>query len=154
MALDDGSVPVLFTDSKKTFAMIKPDGALYTAAIIRIIRHHRFHIFGRKLLMMSQPQAEVIYQEHAHEPWFRQLIQYITGGPVTAMVLGHQDKDPVTYWREVLGDTDPNQAAADSIRGQFGKGQFLPMNIAHGSATPDDAKREVSLIFSGLELIV
>lgn len=134
-----------------TLAMIKPDGALYTEVIIQIIKNHRFDIYERKLFMMPRSLARALYREHAKEPWFGQLIQYVTGGPVTAMALSHPDKDPIVYWREVLGNTDPNQAAADSIRGQFGKGKFLPMNIAHGSATLADAEREIPLVILGLD---
>ncbi len=134
--------------AEKTLAIIKPDAmaAGFNDAIIEHIKKNGFTVVEQKEANLSQEQAEGFYAEHKERPFFPELVTFMTSGPVTLMVL---EKDgAIKAWRDLMGATDPAEAAEGTIRKMFGasKGE----NATHGSDSPESAAREVAFFFPEL----
>src|SRR5881227_1274113 len=99
-----------------------------------------------KHMLVDRDLAERHYAEHREKPFFRELVQFITGGPLVAMVL--EGYEAVTAARQVIGATNPLEAAPGSIRGDFGL--EVQTNLVHGSDSPESAERETKLFFPEL----
>jgi nucleoside-diphosphate kinase len=134
-----------------TFAIIKPDAVsrYYTGDIIKRIESSGLHISGMRLIHLTRAQAEAFYDVHRERPFFSSLCDYMTSGPVVVMALSGDDA--VLRWRQLMGATNPVDAAPGTIRKDFG--QNIEQNAAHGSDGPETAAREVSFFFSRLDLV-
>jgi len=136
---------------ERTYLMVKPDGVQrnLVGEIITRFEKRGFKIVGLKMLRISRELAEKHYGEHVGKPFFEPLVQYITSGPVVAMVI--EGKDAVSAAREMMGATNPLKAAPGTIRG--GYGIDIGRNVIHGSDSPASAAREIALFFKEDELI-
>lgn len=129
----------------KTFLMIKPDGVQRNliGPIVSRLENKGFKIAGAKLMNVSEDLAKTHYQEHQDKPFFGELVDFITSGPVFAMVL--EGENVISTARLVVGSTNPQEAAPGTIRGDFGL--TVGKNIIHGSDSPESAEREIGLFF-------
>ncbi|MGQ9825121.1 MAG: nucleoside-diphosphate kinase [Desulfotomaculales bacterium] len=135
---------------ERTFFMIKPDGVQrnLVGEIISRIEAKGLKIVALKMLQIERATAERHYAEHRGKPFFEPLIAYITSGPVVAMVL--EGKEAVRVTREMMGATNPLQAALGTIRAAYGLD--TGRNVVHGSDSPASAKREIELFFAPEEI--
>lgn len=137
--------------SERTFAIIKPDAvaAGNTGAILALIEQNGFKILGLKRIRLSQAQAENFYGVHRERGFFASLVTFMTEGPVVVLAL--ERDDAVAKWRELMGATNPANAAEGTIRKLFA--QSIERNSAHGSDAPETAAVEIPFFFSGSELL-
>lgn len=135
---------------ERTFLMVKPDGVQRNVIgeIVSRFEKKGFQLMGAKLMIISKELAEKHYQEHADKPFFGGLVEFITSGPVFAMVW--EGSNVVQAARNMMGTTNPVNAAPGTIRGDFGIN--LSMNIIHGSDSVENAKREIALFFDEEEI--
>lgn len=136
---------------ERTFLMVKPDGVQrgLVGEIIARFERRGFQLVGLKMMEITKELAENHYGEHKEKPFFRPLVDYITSAPVVAMVW--QGKEVITTAREMMGATNPLQAAPGTIRGTYGVD--TGRNIIHGSDSPASAQREIGLFFKSDELL-
>ena len=136
---------------ERTYAMIKPDGVKrgLTGELIKRIEQKGFRIVGLKQIVISRETAETHYGEHQGKPFFDGLVNFITGGPVVAMVL--EGENAILEWRKMMGATNPKDAAPGTIRGDFAT--TMDENVAHGSDAPETAEREIGIFFTPDELL-
>ena len=136
---------------ERTFVMVKPDGVQRQLAgkIIGAFERRGLKIVGLKLLRITPELAGRHYAEHQGKPFFQGLVDFITSGPVVAMVL--EGKNSVAMVREMMGATDPLKAAPAAIRGKYGID--IGRNVVHGSDSPASAEREIALFFKPEELL-
>lgn len=134
-----------------TFSMIKPDATKrnLTGKINSYLEDAGLKIVAQKMVMLTRYQAENFYQEHSNRPFFEDLVSYIISGPVVLQVL--KGKDAVTLNRKIMGSTDPQDAAAGTIRKDFGNS--IEENSIHGSDNQDSAKREIKFFFATHEIV-
>jgi nucleoside-diphosphate kinase len=140
-------------DTERTFVMVKPDGVQrgLTGEIISRFEDRGLQLVGAKFMQIDQDLAEEHYGEHADKPFFDGLVDFITSGPVMAMVW--EGQDAVRQVRGMMGETDPADSAPGTIRGDFGLD--LGRNVIHGSdhEDPGSNEREISLFFDEDELV-
>ncbi len=136
---------------EKTFLMVKPDGVQreLIGEIVSRFEKKGFQLIGAKLMNISNDLAAEHYGEHKERPFFGELVEFITSGPVFAMVW--QGENVIATARQMMGATNPADAAPGTIRGDFGV--TVGKNIIHGSDSPESAKREIGLFFNESELI-
>lgn len=136
---------------ERTFAIIKPDAfkAGNGGKIIDRIYEEGFAIVGLKKLYLSKVEAEGFYYVHKDKPFFDELTEFMSSGPCIVMVLEAQGA--IQKWRDLMGATNPEDAAEGTLRRQFGT--FVGENATHGSDAPETAAFEISYFFSGLELL-
>ena len=136
---------------ERTFAMIKPDAvaAGQTGQILAIVEENGFRIVAMRRLRMSLKQAEGFYEVHKGRPFYNSLVAFMTEGPVVVMVL--EREDAVKKWRDVMGATNPVNAAEGTVRKRFA--QSIERNCSHGSDAPETAAVEVGFFFSASELL-
>ena len=133
---------------EKTYGMIKPHAVKtgLTGEILTRIEKEGFVIVGLKKMQMSKELAELFYAIHREKPFFGELVENITAGPVVAMVL---EKDgAIAAWRELMGATNPAEAAENTLRALYAVS--IGENAVHGSDAPDTAESEAGLIFPEL----
>ncbi len=132
-------------DKQQTFIMVKPDGVRrrLVGEVIKRIEAKGYDIREMKLFTMDDTLAKKHYAEHVDKPFFGELVSFITSGPVVAMVV--EGPDAVLGMRQLMGATNPLEAAPGSIRGDYAS--FISENIVHGSDSPESAEREVNLFF-------
>lgn len=135
---------------ERTFIAIKPDGVQrgLISEIIGRFEKKGFTLVGLKLLNVSRELAEQHYDVHREKPFFKGLVEFITSGPVVAMVW--QGDGVVASARKIIGVTNPLSAEPGTIRGDFGVS--IGRNIIHGSDAVETAQREISLWFKEEEL--
>jgi nucleoside-diphosphate kinase len=135
---------------ERTFLAVKPDGVQrgLVGNIIGRFEAKGFQLVALKLVKVSAELAEKHYGEHRERPFFPGLVEFITSGPVVAMVW--EGKGVVASSRKIIGITNPLNADNGTIRGEFGID--IGRNIIHGSDAPETAEREISLWFSPDEL--
>jgi len=135
---------------ERTFLAVKPDGVQrkLVGEIIRRFEARGFQLVGLKLMAVKRELAEQHYGEHKEKPFFPGLVDFITSGPVVAMVW--QGKGVVAAARKMIGATNPLNSEPGTIRGDYGID--IGRNIIHGSDAPETAQREISLWF-GEELL-
>ena len=133
-----------------TFAMIKPDAVRAGNAgnIIQRINDNGFAIRAMKLIHMTKPIAEGFYAVHRERPFFKALVEFMVSGPVMIQVL--EGMDAVTKNRDLMGATNPKEAARGTIRADFA--ESIDANAVHGSDAVDTAKSEIAYFFSSIEL--
>ncbi|MDQ7822884.1 MAG: nucleoside-diphosphate kinase [Candidatus Eremiobacteraeota bacterium] len=135
---------------ERTLLLIKPDavGRGLIGAITGRIEQKGLVVAALKLLTMTRAQAETLYAPHKGKGFYEPTVQYMTSGPIVAMVL--RGFDVISEVRALMGATNPRDAAPGSIRGDFG--QRVDRNCVHGSDSPESAQREIPIFFSGEEL--
>jgi len=135
---------------ERTFAIIKPNAFAdnNSGKIIDRILQEGFRIIGLKKLFLSQAEAEGFYHVHRERPFFGELTEFMASGPCIVMVL--EADNAIQQWRDLMGATNPAQAAPGTLRKEFGKS--LGENATHGSDAPETAAFEIGYFFSGLEL--
>ncbi|NJK59656.1 MAG: nucleoside-diphosphate kinase [Oscillatoriales cyanobacterium SM2_1_8] len=135
---------------ERTFIAIKPDGVQRSLVgeIIRRFEAKGFQLVGLKLVQVTRELAEKHYAEHRERSFFAGLVEFITSGPVVAMVW--EGKGVIAASRKAIGKTNPLDADLGTIRGDFGVD--LGRNIIHGSDAPDTAEREIALWFAPHEI--
>jgi nucleoside-diphosphate kinase len=136
---------------ERTFVLLKPDAVArrLTGEIIHRFERRGLKIVGMKLLQVTPELSKKHYAEHVSKPFYPLLEEFITAGPVVAMVL--EGPEAVAVVRTMLGPTNGRQAAPGTIRGDFGLSR--QMNLVHGSDGPEAAAREISLYFQPHELL-
>ncbi|EST56052.1 nucleoside diphosphate kinase [Brevibacillus panacihumi W25] len=136
---------------EKTFLMVKPDGVQrnLVGEIVSRFEKKGYQLVGAKLMTVSRELAEKHYAEHKERPFFGELVDFITSGPVFAMVW--QGNNVIANARSMMGKTNPADAASGTIRGDFATS--VGMNIIHGSDSPESAEREIALWFSNDEVL-
>jgi nucleoside-diphosphate kinase len=132
----------------RTLILVKPDGFARSLSGEIIARFERkgLKIVALRSMTVSRELAERHYAEHSERPFFGELVDFITSGPIVAMVL--EGKDAVRAARQVIGATDPLEAATGSIRGDFAIA--MGQNMVHGSDSQESAARESALFFGDL----
>jgi nucleoside-diphosphate kinase len=140
-------------DLERTFVMVKPDGVQrgLVGDIISRFEDRGLKLVGAKFMQIDQDLAEDHYGEHEDKSFFDDLVEFITAGPVMAMVV--EGQDAVSQVRTMMGETDPAESAPGTIRGDFGLD--LGRNVIHGSDDEDPGanEREIDLFFDEEELV-
>lgn len=136
---------------EKTFLMVKPDGVQRNliGEIVNRFEAKGFQLSAAKLMVIPNELAEQHYGEHKERPFFGELVDFITSGPVFAMVW--EGENVIAAARNMMGKTNPLEAAPGTIRGDFGV--TVGKNIIHGSDSPESAEREISLFFDESEIV-
>jgi len=141
----------MVVDKERTFCMIKPEGVArgLVGEILTRIEHKGYRIVALKMLRLTREMAEKHYAEHREKPFFRELVENITSGPVIAMVL--EGPGVISGLRKLMGATNPQEAAPGTIRGDYAleTGQ----NIIHGADSLASAEREINLYFRPEEIM-
>lgn len=134
--------------SERTLVLIKPDGVArgLVGEVIGRIERKGFRIVAMELRTLSREVAETHYGEHRDKPFFGDLVDFITGGPLVAAVI--EGPDAIVQWRNMMGATNPAKAEMGTIRGDLAT--EMQNNVTHGSDSPESAAREVALFFPGL----
>lgn len=137
--------------SNLTFGIIKPDAvrARNTGAIIQKILDTGFKIRGMKLIHQSLKQAEGFYAVHKERPFFGELTEFMSSG--ACVVLALEKENAVKAWRDLMGATNPAEAAEGTLRREFATS--IGENAVHGSDSEENAAIEISYFFSKLELV-
>lgn len=132
-------------DTQRTFIMVKPDGVQrgLVGEVLKRIESKGYAFKEMKLFTIDDDLAQRHYAEHADKPFFGELVTFITSGPVVAMVV--EGNDVVAGMRELMGATDPANAAPGTIRADLA--ESLSNNVVHGSDSPESAAREIDLFF-------
>jgi nucleoside-diphosphate kinase len=136
---------------ERTFGIIKPDAVAngHVGAILSMIKDAGFRVLGMKMQRLAKHEAEGFYAVHAARPFYAGLVTFMTEGPVVVMVL--EREDAIAKWRELMGATNPANAAEGTIRKKFAEN--IERNSAHGSDAPETAAQEIPFFFSTSELI-
>jgi nucleoside-diphosphate kinase len=134
-----------------TFSIIKPDATRrnLTGKINAVIEAAGLRIVAQKRIHMTQAQAEHFYGVHRERPFFAGLVAFMTSGPVVVQVL--QGENAVAAYREVMGATNPKNAAPGTIRAEFA--EDIEANSAHGSDSVENAAIEIGYFFAGCEIV-
>ena len=136
---------------ERTFSILKPDAvaAGHAGEILTMIEQAGFRIVGMRMLKLSQQQAEGFYAVHRERPFFASLVKFMTEGRIVALAL--EREDAVKKLREVMGATNPANAAEGTVRKLFA--ESIERNCIHGSDAPETAAVELSYFFSALDLL-
>jgi len=144
------SLAVMLSNNRKnnmqyTLSIIKPDATArnLTADINKFFTDKSLTVVAQKELLLSEEQAQNFYIEHKNRPFYGGLVEYMTSGPVVVQVL--KGEDAITKNREIMGATNPKNAAEGTIRKEFA--ESLERNSVHGSDSEESAKREISFFF-------
>lgn len=136
---------------EKTFLMVKPDGVQRNliGEIVGRFEKKGFQLVGAKLMQISNELAEQHYGEHKERPFFGELVDFITSGPVFAMVW--EGENVIATARQMMGATNPKDSQPGTIRGDYAV--IVGKNIIHGSDSSASAEREIALFFKEEELL-
>jgi len=139
-------------DNDFTFSIIKPNAVRTgkTGPILAMINEGGFEIAAMRMVRLTLPQAESFYAVHKGKPFYEGLIEFMTSGAVVVMILKHENA--VNEFRKLIGATDPNKAEPGTIRKTFAVS--VQMNAVHGSDSDENAIREASFFFSGIERFI
>jgi nucleoside-diphosphate kinase len=132
-----------------TFSIIKPNAVKNnnTGPILAMINKYGFRIAAMKMVSLTKIQAESFYSVHKAKPFFNDLVEFMTSGPVIVMILRHENA--VEEFRKLIGNTDPSKAEEGTIRKIYAKS--LQMNAVHGSDSFENAEKEADFFFSNFE---
>lgn len=135
---------------ERTFSIVKPDAVAKNniGAIYNRFEQAGLRVIAAKMLHMTQQQAEGFYAVHKERPFFKDLVKFMTSGPVMVQVL--EGENAILRNRELMGATDPKKAAPGTIRADFASD--VERNAVHGSDAPETAKVEIAYFFSDKEL--
>ncbi|MDX6197825.1 MAG: nucleoside-diphosphate kinase [Actinomycetota bacterium] len=133
---------------ERTLVLVKPDGVRRGLAgeVISRLERKGLTLVAMELRNLDREVAEEHYAEHAERPFFGELVEFITGGPLVALVVEGPNAVPAT--RRLMGVTNPVEATPGSIRGDYAL--EIGQNLVHGSDSPESAKREIGIFFPGL----
>ena len=136
---------------EKTLSIIKPDAVKrdLTGKIISMFEEKGLRVVAQKKIWLSKEQAGSFYDVHRDRPFFGELCEFMSSGPIVVQVL--QGNGAIELNREIMGATNPDQAEAGTIRKEFALS--MTENSAHGSDSPETAREEISFFFSGLEIL-
>src|SRR5919202_4085392 len=137
--------------AERTFSIIKPDATKrnLTGAINAMIEEAGLRIVAQKRIRMTRDQAETFYAVHKERPFFGELVEFMTSGPVVVQVL--EGENAVAKYREIMGATNPANAAEGTIRKQFARS--VGENSVQGSDSVENAEIEIRQFFSGNEIV-
>jgi nucleoside-diphosphate kinase len=135
---------------ERTLSIVKPDGVgrNLIGDVYRRFEQAGLRVVAARMLQLSQAEAEGFYAVHRERPFFKDLVRFMTSGPVMVQVL--EGEGAIAKNREVMGATDPKKAAKGTIRADLATS--IDENIVHGSDAPDTAAREISYFFREIEL--
>jgi nucleoside-diphosphate kinase len=135
---------------QRTFSIIKPDATErnLTGAVNAVIEKAGLRIIGQRRIQMTQAQAERFYAVHSERPFFGELVEFMTSGPVVVQVL--EGDDAVAKYREVMGATNPADATEGTIRKLYAKS--IGENSVHGSDSEENAALEIAQFFSEADI--
>jgi nucleoside-diphosphate kinase len=136
---------------QRTLAIIKPDGVQQhvVGRVLARIEEEGFRIVALRMLRLDRAGAEGFYAVHRERPFFNDLTAFMSSGPAIVMVL--EADNAIPRWREVMGATDPTQAAEGTLRRQFASN--IERNVVHGSDAEATAQFEIGYFFGGIDLI-
>ena len=136
---------------ERTLSILKPDatGRNLTGAINAVIEDSGLRIIAQKRIWLSDGQAEGFYAVHRERPFFADLVKFMTSGPVVVQVL--EGDSAVAKYRDVMGATNPANAAEGTIRKRFA--ESIEANSVHGSDSLENAEREVAFFFTDQEIV-
>jgi nucleoside-diphosphate kinase len=137
--------------TERTFSIIKPDATArnLTGQINAVIEEAGLRIVAQRRVRMTQEEAEDFYEVHRERPFYGELVEMMTSGPVVVQVL--EGDNAVARYREIMGATNPEQAAEGTIRKRFAKS--LGENSVHGSDSVDNAKIEIAQFFDEADIV-
>ena len=137
--------------AERTFSIIKPDATErnLTGRVNAVIEDAGLRIVGQKRIRMSRAQAETFYEIHKERPFYGELVDFMTSGPVVVQVL--EGDNAVARYREVMGATNPAQAAEGTIRKLYAKS--VGENSVHGSDSQENAQIEIAQFFADGEIV-
>jgi nucleoside-diphosphate kinase len=135
---------------ERTLSIVKPDGVARNliGEVYRRFEVAGLRIVAARMLRLSTAQAEAFYEVHRERPFYRDLVRYMSSGPVIAQVL--EGENAIARNRDIMGATDPRRAAPGTIRADLA--QSIEANVVHGSDATETAVREIAFFFSGTEL--
>ena len=135
---------------ERTLSIIKPDAVAKNVIgdILGRFEKNGLRVVAAKMLQLSEAQAGGFYAEHKERPFFQSLVEFMTSGPVVVQVL--EGENAIAKNRELMGATNPKEAAAGTIRADFA--ESIDANAVHGSDSPASAQREVAYFFAATEL--
>jgi nucleoside-diphosphate kinase len=137
--------------SQRTLCIIKPDAVKknVSGSILQMILDSGFKVKGMKLVQLSEAQAGKFYEVHKERPFYKDLVSFMTSGPVIPIAL--EKEDGILAWRTLIGATDPAEAEEGTIRKKFAasKGE----NAVHGSDSEENGKLEIAFFFPESELV-
>lgn len=135
---------------ERTFSIVKPDavGHNQIGAIYHRLESAGLTIVAAKMLRLTEQQAQGFYAEHEGKPFYAPLIEFMTSGPVMVQVL--EGDNAITRYRELMGKTNPEEAACGTLRADYAESTRL--NAVHGSDSPESAAREIAYFFSEDEI--
>lgn len=133
---------------ERTLAIIKPDAvsSKLTGKIIDMIEQHGFNIVRMQKLRMAPEHGKTFYAVHKDRPFYNELVEFISSGPVVVMAL--EKDNAIKDWRTLMGATNPAQADEGTIRKLFA--QSISKNVVHGSDAPETAQQEIRFFFHDL----
>ena len=136
---------------QKTLSIIKPDAMKlkYSGKIIDFIEEKGFKIIAQKKIVLTKKQAEAFYIVHRDRPFFNELVDFMISGPILVQIIEAQNA--VSFYREIMGSTNPDEAEEGTIRKLYGTN--IQCNAVHGSDSMENANIETSFFFSKLEMI-
>ena len=136
---------------ERTFSIIKPDatGRNLTGSVNAVIEKSGLRIVAQKRVRWTRAQAEKFYEEHRARPFYGELCDFMTSGPIVVQAL--EGENAIAKYREIMGATDPAKAAEGTIRKLFAKS--VGENSVHGSDSPTSAEREIALNFRLDEIV-
>lgn len=139
-------------NKEQTLSIIKPDAVLknHIGEILNIFEQEGLRIVAAKMIQMNVEQAKGFYHVHEKQPFFQDLIKFMTSGPSLILVLS--GPNAIQKNREIMGATNPAQAGSHTIRARYGDN--IERNAVHGSDSPETAKFEISYFFKELEIFV
>jgi len=135
---------------ERTLSIIKPDATRrnLTGKVNACLEEAGLRIIAQKRLRLTQAQAEAFYAVHKERPFYRDLVTFMTSGPVVAQVL--EGENAVLRNRDVMGATDPKKAAPGTVRAEFAEN--IEANSVHGSDSAENAAAEIAFFFAGIEI--
>ncbi|ODP96910.1 nucleoside-diphosphate kinase [Salinivibrio sp. SS2] len=135
---------------ERTFSIVKPDAVERNliGAIYQRIESAGLRIVAAKMLHLTKEQAEGFYAEHQGKPFFASLVEFMTSGPIMVQVL--EGESAISRYRELMGKTNPEEAACGTLRADFA--ESMQYNSVHGSDSPASAEREIAYFFTADEI--
>ncbi len=136
---------------ERTLALVKPDGVSRNliGEVLRFFEQAGLRIVAMKMLRLSKKEAQEFYNVHRDKPFYDSLTDYMSSGPIVALVL--EGENAISRCREIMGATNPAEAAEGTIRKSLGLDK--EKNTVHGSDSPESAAREIAFFFSERELL-
>jgi len=134
--------------TERTLVLVKPDGVRrgLVGEVVTRLEHKGLALVAMELRTLKRETAETHYAEHRERPFFGELVDFITGGPLVALVV--EGPNAVAGVRRIMGVTNPVEATPGSLRGDYAL--EIGQNLVHGSDSPESAAREIEIFFPGL----